>query len=102
MAAFFVNPATLCGEPLKGQEQILYYDRNGDGNVDFEEHHYPGAADADWILFDDDYDGKYEKKTRFGLAVLDSNVDIRVPTGVKIEETPGLWEFLFKQGRQSK
>jgi hypothetical protein len=102
MAAFFVNCATLHSEPLKSREQILYYDRNGDGKVDFEEHHYPGTADADWILLDDDCDEKYEKKIHFGLAVLDSNVDIRVPTGVKIEETLGRWQLSFKQGGKCK
>ena len=102
MAAIFVNCATLHSEPLEGREHILYYDRNGDRNVDFEEHHYPDFEDADWILLDDDCDGKYEKKVRFGLAVLDSKVDISVPTGVKIEETLGRWQLSFKQGGQCK
>ena len=36
----------------------------------------------------DDDDGRYEKKILFGFAVKESAVDIRVPTGVKIETKP--------------
>ena len=102
MSAFFVNCATLHSEPLNSRAQILYFDRNGDGKVDFEEHHFVRGADMDWILVDDDCDGKYDKKLLFGRALLISNVDISVPTEVKIEETLGQRALLFKQRGQCK
>lgn len=45
-------------------------------------------ADADWELRDDDHNGRYERKILYGYAVTESVVDIRVPTGVKIEKIP--------------
>jgi hypothetical protein len=84
---FFSGCATHDGDSLERRAQISYYDRNGDGKVDLEKHLHPGVADADWQLRDDDYDGSFEKKILYGFAVKDSLVDIRVPTGVKIEST---------------
>ena len=69
-------------------EQVLYYDRNGDGKVDQEMHKYRGVADADWELRDDDHDGRYEKKVLYGFAVVESSVDLPVPTHVHIEPKP--------------
>jgi hypothetical protein len=74
----------------KRAEEIRYFDRNGDGKVDLEYHHYPGAADMDWELRDDNYDGRYEKKILYGFAVLESKVDIPVPTNVPISPNPKL------------
>jgi len=83
--AFLSGCATHHSDPLERRAQISYYDRNGDGKVDLEKHQYPGVADADWELRDDDYDGRYEKKILYGFAVTETAVDIQVPTGVKIE-----------------
>jgi hypothetical protein len=66
--------------------QVTYYDRNGDGKVDREFHHYPDLADADWELLVDDYGGRYEKKVLYGIGVFKSVVDLAVPTGVQIEK----------------
>ncbi len=68
--------------------QVLYYDRNGDGRVDLERHHFPGVADADWELRDDNYDGWYEKKILYGYAVKESAVHLPVPTNVHISPNP--------------
>ena len=87
-AVFLSGCANRDGDSLERRAQISYYDRNGDGKVDLEKHQHPGVADADWELRDDDYDGRYEKKILYGFAVKESPVDIRVPTGVKIERTP--------------
>jgi hypothetical protein len=87
-AALSSGCATRSGDPLEDRAQISYYDRNGDGKVDLEKHRHPGVADADWELRDDDYDGGFEKKILYGFAVKESPVDIRVPTGVKIERKP--------------
>jgi hypothetical protein len=88
VAALFCGCATHRSDPLEDRAQISYYDRNGDGKVDLEKHQHPGVSDADWELRDDDYDGRYEKKVLYGFAVQESAVDIRVPTGVRIEKTP--------------
>ena len=68
--------------------QVLYYDRNGNGKVDLERHHFPGLADADWELRDDNYDGRYEKKIHYGYAVEETPVHLPVPTDVHIEPKP--------------
>jgi hypothetical protein len=70
------------------KEQVFYYDRNRDGEVDLERHRYPGTADADWELRDDNFDGRYEKKILYGVGVFESTVDLPVPTNVHIEPNP--------------
>lgn len=75
-------------DPLERRVLVTYYDRNRDGRVDLEKHTYPGFADADWELRDDDYDGKYEKKILYGFAVRETAVDLRVPVKVKISRMP--------------
>src|SRR5437868_5092956 len=70
---------------FENREQISYYDRNGDGKVDLEKHKFHGVADADWELRDDDYNGRYEKKILYGFAVVESAVDLPVPTYVRSE-----------------
>jgi hypothetical protein len=44
----------------------------------------------DWELRDDNYDGRYEKKILYGFAVLESKVDIPMPTNVPISPNPKL------------
>jgi hypothetical protein len=82
--AFWVG----CAPHREGAErtgQVLYYDRNGDGRVDLEKHHFPRMADADWELRDDNYDGWYEKKILYGYAVRGTEVHLPVPTNVNIQ-----------------
>jgi len=66
-------------------QQVLYYDRNGDGRVDLERHHFPGLADADWELRNDNYDGRYDKKIVYGYGVVETAIDIEVPADVHLE-----------------
>ena len=87
IAAFWSGCATH-RDTLHNREQVFYYDRNSDGKVDQERHHHPGVSDADWELWDDNYDGRYEKKIMFGFAVTESAVDLPVPTHVHIEPEP--------------
>jgi len=70
------------------REQVLYYDRNADGRVDQESHVFRAMSDADWELRDDDYDGRYEKKIRYTFTVMESAVDLPVPTHIHIEAKP--------------
>jgi hypothetical protein len=70
---------------MRDRERVSYYDRNADGKVDREFHRFVGWADSDWELLDDDFDGRFEKKIRYGVSVLNSIVDISVPKGVPIE-----------------
>lgn len=85
---FLSGCAIHYGDSLERRAQIFYYDRNGDEKVDLEKHQHPGVADVDWELRDDDYDGRFERKILYGFVVKESPVDIRVPTGVKIERKP--------------
>ena len=75
-------------DSLESREQTSYYDRNGDGKVDQEKHQYRGVADADWELQDNDYDGRYEKKILYGFGIVESAVDLPVPTHVHMETKP--------------
>ncbi len=75
-------------ESVERAAQVLYYDRNGDGSVDLERHHFTGLADADWELRDDNYDGWYEKKILYGYTVTETAVHLPVPTNVHIEPKP--------------
>jgi hypothetical protein len=72
----------------KTAEQIFYYDKNGDGKVDVEYHEIPGGADMNWELADTNYDGRYDRKTLWGVAVRKSAVDIPVATNVQIKPFP--------------
>jgi hypothetical protein len=59
--------------------RVVYKDRNGDGIVDSEYHAY-GGADLNWELRDTDFDGRYDKKIRYGYTRVESVVDEAVPT----------------------
>jgi hypothetical protein len=85
-AAFTATTALAEPEPPEGKPQITYIDRNGDGKVDLEKHHYPRGADMDWELRDDNYDGRYEVKVLYGFAVTKTAVDLPVATNVKVEK----------------
>jgi hypothetical protein len=67
---------------------VIYYDRNGDGIVDYELHILgSGHADADWALIDTRFRGRYNMRVRWGITLEKQRVDISVPKHVKI--TPG-------------
>jgi hypothetical protein len=63
--------------------KITYYDRNGDGRVDFE-YHDLGGGDMDWALADRNYDGFYDIRLRYGIVLGIDRVHIGVPSGVSI------------------
>ncbi len=73
------NPGTMPAE------ETTYYDRNNDGKVDLEKHRYHGWADRDWELRDENYDGRFEKKILYGVGVIESAVNLPVPTNVTIK-----------------
>lgn len=66
---------------------VSYYDRNGDGIVDFELHHALNADDADLALSDTGFRGRYDLKIEFSPFGRKQRVDSPVPRHVKI--TPG-------------
>jgi hypothetical protein len=85
----FFGPVALHNRRLRRAEnRSFYYDRNGDGRVDQEKHHFRGLADADWELRDDDYNGRYEKKILYGFALTECGIDVPVPTHAPIEPKP--------------
>jgi hypothetical protein len=80
----FAFGCTTNDDSLKSREVISYYDTNGDGRVDLEEHRYTGVVDADWERRDENYDGRYDKEIIFGIGVEETKVDLPVPTNVPI------------------
>ncbi|MES2921740.1 MAG: hypothetical protein V4819_09340 [Verrucomicrobiota bacterium] len=83
---FLLASIVLCAGCSAVGTRVSYYDRNADGKVDLEKHRHPGKEDADWVLRDNDFDGKYETKVLYGVAVKESSVDQQVPTGVRMEK----------------
>jgi hypothetical protein len=72
---------------LEKRYVVTYYDRNHDGRVDFEFHHLPGGADADWAYCDTKFSGRYDLKIKWSYAIVTEPVDLPIPKHVKI--TPG-------------
>jgi hypothetical protein len=71
-----------------GRWSVAYYDRNGDGIVDYELHTLgSGHADADWALIDTKFQGRYDLRVHWGYVLEKRRVDLPVSKGVKI--TPG-------------
>jgi hypothetical protein len=69
------------------RDHVSYYDRNGDGFVDLEKHHYR-VTDSDWQLQDDNYDRRFETKTIFGVGTVEEAVNLPVPKNVPIQRDP--------------
>jgi hypothetical protein len=88
MVAIFGSGCDRSDKRAHSAEQISYYDKNGDGKVDVEFHEIPGAHDANWELADTNHDGRYDRKTVWGVGVFQSAVDIPVATNVQIKPFP--------------
>jgi hypothetical protein len=74
--------------PPTEQWTVTYYDRNGDGIVDYELHTLgSGHADADWALIDTKFRGRYDLRVHWGFTLEKKKVNIPVPNNVKV--TPG-------------
>ena len=82
IAAIAVTSCDLPPPPV-----VTYYDRNGDGIVDFELHHHPNSSDTDYALCDTQFRGRYDLKINYNPFNPRERIDRPVPTGVKI--TPG-------------
>src|ERR1043166_8567299 len=85
-AAFCFLLSSACErarKPHLPRYEMTYYDRNHDGIVDFEFHHAPGWADADWGFVDSDYNAEYD--ILFGPGTYPPiKVHVPVPGGVPI------------------
>ena len=66
---------------------ITYYDRNGDGVVDFELHHHPKSYDTDYAFCDTQFRSRYDLRINYNPFNPREPIDHTVPTGVKI--SPG-------------
>jgi hypothetical protein len=60
------------------EEQITYSDKNGDGKIDSELHHFTHSYDADWELLDTDFNGRYDKRVSYSIGVCSESVDLPV------------------------
>ena len=67
---------------------VTYYDRNKDGQVDYELHSFPGWNDSDWALIDPTFSGYYTLRLEFAIVPIRHRLHLRVPRHVQI--TPGL------------
>jgi hypothetical protein len=89
LTALLASCATKRYAPIGGPEQHnAYYDRNGDGVVDYELHTISrDHADGDWALVDTKFRGRYDREILWDHGIKKARVDIPVPKNVKI--TPG-------------
>ena len=63
---------------------VTYYDRDGDGRADFASYELPDSSHSDWALVDTDFDGRFDRKLRYGNTVGEYPTSILVPRAVKI------------------
>jgi len=89
VAALLVSCVTRGWTPIESPDwHVTYYDRNGDGIIDYELHTLGGGhTDADWALVDTRFRGRYDLRVHWGIALEKAHVDLPVPKGVKT--TPG-------------
>jgi len=67
---------------------VTYYDRNGDGIVNYELHtRGNGHATDQWALIDSDFNWRYDLRIHWGDVVEKKKIDLPVPKHVTI--TPG-------------
>jgi hypothetical protein len=66
---------------------VTYYDRNGDGSVDFAFYHIPDSDDMDYALVDTHFTGRFDLKIHYGIAVGEYRLvhPVPVPAHVRIE-----------------
>jgi hypothetical protein len=84
----FALVALLAAGAPDADWHVTYYDRNGDGVVDYELHVLgSGHADADWALIDTNFRGRYDRRVHWGVTIERQLIDIPVPKHMKI--TPG-------------
>ena len=74
----------LGGCDLPPPPLITFYDRNGDGVVDFELHHHLRSDDTDYAFCDTQFRGRYDLKINYNPFNSPEPIDRPVPTGVKI------------------
>jgi len=85
-AAFLVACESSRLEALPKIEYVVtYYDRNHDGQVDFEWHHAINASDSDWALIDTNSDGFYDARLEYGYGFDHKRIHKAVPQYVHLQ-----------------
>jgi hypothetical protein len=69
---------------LEKRYVTTYYDRNGDGRVDYQFDDIPGMADDERAFRDTDFDGRYDVRYDMGWPGGKTRVDLAVPAGVRV------------------
>jgi hypothetical protein len=65
------------------RDVVTYYDRDGDGVVDYELHRVRNTVYLSYALIDSKYAGRYDKKMKLAYPFNTDRVDIPVPRHVK-------------------
>lgn len=69
---------------------VSYYDKNGDGVVDYELHHPMKPGEPDWALEDQNFDGYYDYDILYGKTiVIKEPVHIPVPRNIHFTRPSG-------------
>lgn len=71
-------------DDLEKRYLATYYDRNGDGRVDYQFDDIPGMADDERAFRDTDFDGRYDVRYEMGWPGGKTRVDLPVPSRVRI------------------
>jgi hypothetical protein len=83
LVAAFCSFSVVCASP-EDHSIVTYYDRNGDGAVDYELHQVPGTKYWTWAYIDSKFAGRYDRKLKLAYPFDSERVDIPVPHHVKL------------------
>jgi hypothetical protein len=74
---------SIAHSSAEDRDVVTYYDRDGDGVVDYELHRVRNTVYLSYALIDSKHRGRYDKKMNLGYPFNSDIVDISVPRHVK-------------------
>lgn len=74
---------SIAHSSAEDRDVVTYYDRNGDGVVDYELHRVRNTVYLSYALIDSKYRGRYDQKMKLAYPYNSDRVDIPVPRHVK-------------------
>jgi|GEM_PF-1463632 len=88
-AALVLAICSIAHSSAEDHDVVTYYDRDGDGVVDYELHRVRNTVYLSYALIDSKYAGRYDQKMMLAYPFNKERADIPVPRRVKfIRGTP--------------
>ncbi len=82
-AALVFAICSIAHGSAEDRDVVTYYDRDGDGVVDYELHRVRNTVYLSYALIDSKYKGRYDQKMSLAYPYNTDRVDIPVPRHVK-------------------